>query len=115
MSVRIGFLILFFAISSLIIGGIVWLQVRLSKKENKWLGLIMPLICLLISLSAAFGLAFFAPVDSTGNNVSMIFPVLYVFVLFNIPTVILVAIYAGYRKKRKKNSEMEIMKIQDLD
>jgi len=112
MGIKTASFILFLA---LIIAGIIWLQVFLSKKENKWLGLIMPLFCVMISLSAALGLAFFAPVDSTGNNVSMIFPALYVFVLFNIPTVILVAIYAGYRKKRKKNSEMEIMKIQDLD
>lgn len=109
------YLILFFAIYSLIIAGIVWLQVFLSKKENKWLGLILPIICVLISLSAALGLALYVPAGSTESNVSMIFPALYIFVLFNIPTAILIAIYAGFRKKRNKNSEMEIMKIKDLD
>ena len=109
------YLILFFAIYSLIIAGIVWLQVFLSKKENKWLGLILPLICVLISFSAALGLAVYVFAGSTESNVSMIFPALYIFVLSNIPTAILIAIYAGFRKKRNKNSEMEIMKIKDLD
>ena len=108
MGIKTASFILFLA---LIIAGIIWLQVFLSKKENKWLGLIMPLFCVMISLSAALGLAFFAPVEST----EMIFTAIYVFVLFNIPTAILIAIYAGYRKKRNKNSEMEIMKIKDLD
>ena len=75
----------------------------------------MPLICLLISFSAALGLALYVPAGSTESNVSMIVPALYIFVLFNIPTAILIAIYAGFRKKRNKNSEMEIMKIKDLD
>lgn len=112
MGTKVGSFILFLV---LIIAGIVWLQVFLSKKENKWLGLLLPLMCVLISLSAALGLAYFAPVESTQSNGSMIFTAVYVFVLFNIPTAILIAIYAGNRNKRKKNSEIEIMRIKDLD
>lgn len=35
--------------------------------------------------------------------------------IFNIPTLILLAIYFASREKRKKNKEIEKMNIQDLD
>jgi len=115
MSVNPVRMILFLAIVFLIVAGIVWLQVFSSKKESKWPGLIMPLICLLISLLAVFGLVSFAPLDPTEGARSVIFSALYIFVLYNIPTAVLLAIYAGFRNRRKKNLELEKMKIKDLN
>lgn len=115
MSINIASMIIFLAILFLIIAGVVWLQVFLSKKENKWPGLIMPLISVLISLLAVLGIAFWGLRESTESNNPMIFTALYIFVLYNIPTAVLIAIYAGCRNKRKRNLEIERMKIKDLD
>lgn len=38
-------------------GGILWLQFFLSRKPNRWLGLILPLISFLFSLQALLGIA----------------------------------------------------------
>lgn len=45
---------------------------------------------------------------------AMILSALYIFVLYNIPTVLLLGIYSACRGKRKKNREIEKMNIQDL-
>jgi len=37
----------------------------------------------------------------------VIFTALYIFVLYKIPTAILIAIYAGCRNRRKENSEIK--------
>jgi len=99
----------------LILIGIAALQIFLSKKENKWLGLILPAINVLFSVIAFLGMvsgmAFYGG-ESLGQIIIMI---LSVFIMFNIPTFILLAIYAACREKLKKNREIDKMNIQDLD
>lgn len=118
--------------------GIIWLQVVLSKKQNKWLGLILPFLCLFISIMGALGTATFTTVSRTsmiqeevnGQIVKQevidsqiqqqdvggaIVTAVVVFVMMNIPTLILLAIYFACREKRKKNGELEKMNIQDLE
>lgn len=122
----IPFIILFFA-------GIVILQILLSKNKNKWLGLILPMVFLLISLMGVLGISFY-PTQTTqmhtvtengviidkviksspGDAGSLLITVVVTFFVYNIPTVILLLIYAAYRKNIKKNKRLDKMKVQDL-
>lgn len=117
------FSIIFFLI---IIVGIVALQIFMSKKQNKWLGLILPAISVLFSLMAVLGFVSFTTIltEQSGKTilnavqipkVSTLLTALYIFVLYNIPTAILLGIYYACREKIKKNKEMEKMSIQDLE
>lgn len=124
----------------LVFAGIIWLQIFLSKKENKFLGLILPLVIVCISISAIFitpvyvtspartvvehgvtqfgdvvqNIITYVPKQSLPGIASMIFTGINIFILYNIPTAILLIIYAACRVKRKKNMELEKMNIQDL-
>jgi len=132
-----------------LIAGIIVLQVFLSKKENKWLGLILPVISLFISLIAVFGIAAFSTVTTTASHQtidengvvilqeeikgnfahtspeisetirifpasSLIFTVVSIFLLYNIPTAVLLVIYFACREKQNQKKALEKMKIQDL-
>ncbi|EHF05760.1 hypothetical protein HMPREF1020_02287 [Clostridium sp. 7_3_54FAA] len=118
-------------------GGILWLQFFLSRKPNRWLGLILPLISFLFSLQALLGIAAYSTVRTSVNTImengtsyttedvvvppekkdtgQLIATAVSVFIEYNIPTVILLGIYAGCRSRRKKNMELEKMNIQDLE
>jgi len=97
-------------VSVAFIAGVVLLQFFLSQRENKWLGLIQPCICmvyswLLIIFSVVVGIT--------------IKPVIFHFistilVMMNIPTIVLLAIYFGCREKIKRKKAIEKMNIQDL-
>ncbi len=125
----------------LFVKAIVVLQIYLSKKKNKWLGLILPFITFSISLIALLGMVTFYNVGSvhiesqtvTENGVvtkqvteepiktdtskitQSIFIGCYIFVLYNISTVILLLIYKEAREKLKKEIELRKMNIQDLE
>lgn len=123
----------------LLFAGIIWLQLFLSKKKNKWLGLIIPLICFAFSIMAVFGLTMFTNIgistvteidinngnvitdESTSSQlekpsiVSMIVPIIPVFLILNIPTIIFLAIYLACREKLKLRTELDKMNIQDLE
>lgn len=123
----------------LFLAGIILLQIYLSKKQNKWIGLVLPGICLSISILAVMGsVSFFSFTKETvttirnnsdvvnevicnttnKNNVdlsSVIFTSIIIFLMYNIPTAILLSIYAGCREKIKKNLELGKMNVQDLE
>ena len=111
--------------------GIAALQVFLSKKEGKWAGLVLPIVSFSISLLAMLGTLLFSAVTTTmtpaangeivGQTVSQIsnapaaiLSAAYVFLLYNIPTGVLLALYAGCRGKGKRRRELEKMSVQDL-
>jgi predicted RND superfamily exporter protein len=93
------------------LGGIIILNVFLSKRENKWLGLILPIISIMFSIITVLGLAFYG----NQSTAEIIFQLIMVFLLSNIPTIILLAIYFACREKFKKNRELDKMNIQDLE
>ena len=97
------FIIIFFA-------GPILLQIYLSKRENKWLGLLLPIINVVLSFIAVFNVAFY------GNEsaIEIAIQLIGAFLLWNIPTIILMAIYFACREKFKKKKEMDKMNIQDL-
>lgn len=100
-------LILILLIASLLI----YLQIFLSKKENKFLGLILPAMNFLLSFFAV--LAFYA-YDPNAQGIQVFVSLAIAMFVANIPTIILLAIYFGVREKIKINHEIEKMSIKDL-
>jgi hypothetical protein len=113
--------------------GAVMLQIFLSRKENKWLGLILPLIFFLFSLLMVAETPAYESTEikrvaengeidmvveshpvPIGSTSSVIFSIVTIFLMFNIPTAILLAIYAACREKRKRNIALQKMSVQDL-
>lgn len=119
--------------------GIVLLQVFLSKRENKRLGLILPAICIVFSIILVLGGTpsytsgeltmqeldangtviteeiieeHQQPIVSTGSTVFQMFLSL---LILNIPTAVLLAIYFGCREKIRRNKQIDKMNIQDLE
>ncbi|MFL0267966.1 hypothetical protein [Candidatus Clostridium radicumherbarum] len=104
-----GFLYLFCVIAFL--AGIVLIQVFLSKGENKWIGLIFPMIGFMFSIYAVLGMVAYA----NESTVERIFQLIMMLLLWNIPTIILLAIYFACREKFKKKNGLDKMKIEDLE
>ena len=99
-------IVLGFGMLVFVVGGIL-LQIFLSKRERKWPGLVLPLLSLLYSLLMAC--------SAVGYSEKIIWgPILTSLILGNIPTVILLAIYAACREKRRKRGELDKMQIKDL-
>ena len=90
--------------------GVPLLQVFLSRRESRWPGLVLPGLCFLYPLLALFSFAAFVGM-STGEILTGL---LSVFIAGNIPTLILLAIYAACREKKKKHKQLEKMSLQDL-
>ena len=120
--------------------GVVLLQIYLAKRENRWLGLILPLIALCISVVAVMGIAAFTVIPAgpdlqvieengiviqaalpenleqpTQSASSLMFTVVSVFLLYNIPTAVLLAIYFGCRERQRQRKALEKMQVQDLE
>lgn len=111
---------MFFPIHTLILlallVGIILLQIFLSRRESRWPGLVLPGLCVLFSLCAAVGLALFSFVPSQDSGLdTVIIPALLVFVLYNIPTCILLAIYFACRERYRRSKQLEKMNILDLE
>ena len=86
------------------------LQWRLSKCASRLPGLVLPIITLLYAL-----LAVCSYVVYDGQTVlSIALNLLLIFLLSNIPTFILLAIYFGVRSSLRKRSAIDRMNIQDL-
>ena len=91
--------------------GVVLLQIYLSKKENKWPGLVLPILAFLFSL--LYPLNMVAPLE--GVTAGFIMQMLLAWLIGNIPTLVLLAIYFGCREKHCRNKQLNKMSIQDLD
>lgn len=127
----------------LFLGGSIWVQIFLSKKWNKWFGLIIPIICFMLSIMAVFSLSILSLSvnNNTGNAstgiisvtetidgiavtdntialpsmISILVTVIPTFLIFNIPTIIFLAIYFACREKLKLRNELNKMNVQDLE
>lgn len=107
MSVTVLILIVF--IGGLV-GGIL-LQIFLSKKSNKFFGLILPLVSFLYSLLVMLNV-----IVMDSMTVWEVFRVLAAtFIMSNIPTIVLLVIYFTCKEKIKKMKQIEKMNIQDLN
>lgn len=137
-------LLLVFAIIGIpVIIGLIFLQIILSKNSNRILGLILPIISFIFALIIVIGFYNFSiqtrnystirtvgssngimdsEVVSVPSNVhkSYGFSLLFMLLIFNIPTIIYLCIYFAYRKKgiggkEKELYELNKMNIQDLE
>ncbi len=117
---------IFLIVMLAIIAGLIYLQFRLSKSENKYVGLVLPIIFLLLSLIVVFSQVAYYEMKVTvdgvvternivkdigvENYIALIFP----FLICNIPTTILMAIYSGERSKINTRKSIDRMKIEDI-
>lgn len=103
----------------LVLAGLVVLQIFLSKKEEKLLGLMLPIINFIYSLLVAYRSMRIYEEHKMYYEESYlresIGSTLVLFILVNIPTVIFLITYLICRKNFNRNKELEKMNIQDLD
>ena len=85
-----------------VLAAIILLQIFLSSRENKWFGLIMPVISFLFALVVVL---LNTIVPATGVGVDYILNLVVAFAVYNIPTVVFMVIYIVCRK-RKCNKEV---------
>lgn len=95
----------------LIMAGGIWLQIFLSKKNNKWFGLVLPAVSFAYSLLMVLSLIAYN--GMTGWDIFI--RVLFTLLVSNIPTLILIAIYFACREKIKLRKGLDKMNVQDLD
>ena len=89
--------------------GAILLQIFLSRRQSRWPGLILPALTLLYSLVMVLS------VTNTGDLATALLVMGITFLLGNLPTLLLLAIYAACREKYRKKKQMEKMDIQDLE
>ncbi len=87
-----------FIVFAAFVTGAVLLQIYLSKKDNKWLGLILPAVFFIISFVGIYNTSHMSGEASTEM---LIIAIVMGYSLFNIPTGILLLIYTKYRDKRR--------------
>lgn len=95
----------------LLLGGVVLLQVLLSKSNSKLPGLILPGMSFLISCLIPLCMMMPSGAEAGSFGVMM----LLAWLMCNIPTLVLLAIYFACRDKNRLGKEMDKMNIQDLD
>lgn len=105
---RTAYFLLFFL--ALLVGTIL-LEVYLSGRESKWPGLVLPGCCFLFSLLYPLNMA----VPSAGVSAGFVAQLLAVWLMANLPTAVLLAVYFAARAKQRRRSQLDKMHIQDLD
>lgn len=99
-----------------ILVGIVLLQIFLSRRESRWPGLVLPSLTFLLSLCVTFGAALYAYVPTEHQSFGdILVPTLLLFLMYNIPTLVLLGIYFACREKYSRKKQLDKMNIQDLD
>ena len=85
-------------------------QYFLSRLTPPWPGLILPI------LSGAFSLFFLLLIfmNLIGISPTIVFTLLLILAVLNLPTVIFVLIYRVTRRRFQQKSEVERMNLQDL-
>lgn len=117
----------------ILLGGIIYLQIFLSKKESKRLGLILPIISFVLALIFAVVSSFSYSATTSFSEVkdgeiviveeimteedkgSSLFAAFILFIYYNILTIILLMIYFICRNSINKKKALEMMAVQDLE
>ena len=104
----------------LVCAAVIWLQIYLSRRPERFPGLILPILSFAVSLIVAFGILSFrldppVPNMAVAGQAPSWGTILLAFGLYNIPTVVLLLIYAVCRwRKHVVRSQMDKMRIDDL-
>lgn len=93
----------------IVVAGLLWLQLFLSKMPNKWLGLFLP------AITFSFSLLFLFNIKDSGSLWHNIVLIVSSLLLSNIPTMFLLLIYIVCRDKIKKKNQLNKMNIVDLE
>lgn len=101
--------VIIFLFFLIIFVGAIALQVFLSKRQSKFLGLILPIFSVLNSLIIVLNIA-----GDAITKTQILIALVSAFLIGNIPTIILMAIYFGVREKMKIESELDKTRIKDL-
>lgn len=99
-------IVLIFTLALLV--GVILLQIYWSKRESKWPGLVLPIISFLFSFIYPLNMA----IPSVGGS---LIALIWGWLIANIPTYVLLAIYFACRGKYRKRKQLDKMNIQDLD
>lgn len=90
--------------------GMLALQAALARMESRWPGLVLPLITFLRSVLTPIGMV--GPAG--GPTAGFVLQVLLMWLLSNIPTAVLLAIYFACRTRQRRKKQLDKMNIQDL-
>ena len=85
------------------------LQMYFSRKPARWPGLVLPIIAFLFSLLYPLNMA-----DFGGDRGALIAQMLIVWLIGNVPTLILLAIYFAARCRLRRAREFDRIDAQDL-
>lgn len=116
-------IIVYLLFIALILGGLVWLQVKLSKMENPLFSAIIPGIFLLASVTRlSFTYAGIARISqnmhgrmmSFNYNTPSLLTIIFEFLVLNIPTLIFVLITVYVKDQQRRNNELKKMMVKDL-
>ena len=107
----------------LVCAAVLWLQIYLSRRPERFPGLLLPILSFAVSLIVAFGilsirLELLSPREGliVAGNVPSWGNILLTFALYNVPTAVLLLIYGICRwRKYKVRSQMDKMRIDDLE
>lgn len=89
-------------ISLFFVAGILILQFYLTKMENKWIGLILPTLNLLLSMVV---FSIYIPTMLYGGLIYNVINIFLLLLIPNIPTIALLLIYFIGRRKMKSKSQ----------
>ena len=103
------FAVVFFVFLIAICIGFIILQIRLSKMDSKWPGLV-----LLLSLAAAITVFARADIGAYGNMWNVVLSAFIAFLSNNVSTIVLAGIYLYQRDKINRRAELARMNVQDL-
>lgn len=90
--------------------GMLCLQIYLCQKKSKWIGLALPAISFIMSFVWSFNRITYH--DSSAMSIG---GAIAIWLLYNIPTVILLLIYFTCRDRNYRKKQIEKMNIQDLN
>lgn len=74
------------------------LEYFLAKQKKSWLGIILPVACLITTIISVI----LAPRDQTVNVFQQMAQMGFALLYFNIPTIILIMIYLRFHKESKE-------------
>lgn len=89
--------------------GVVLLERFLAHSKSRWPGLVLPVISFLLSLLYPLSM-----VNLGGSTAMLIGQVILVWIIANIPTYILIAVYIAVRRRSPNRRERDKMTAKDL-
>ena len=84
----------------LVVGSVIGLQVYASKQEKRWLGWIIPSISFIGSIGILIAMISYTVSIQLTNVLLNVLAILMLFLVINIPTLVLLGIYIAIRDRR---------------